>query len=130
MSDTRERYAQAAQAGALAVNKLRPGHPAVALLKQLGEKFRQPAKAPSSLGANPPKREPQSEWATMKEEIARKAMQAVQDAVHKHACHIITERELWLVIDALFDTTHGLVDPDTSAILYGARQELKEHAPQ
>jgi hypothetical protein len=71
-----------------------------------------------------------SEWASMKDEITRKGLQAIQEANAKRDAGTITDRELWLVIDALFDTTQGLVDPDISALIYRARQELKEHAPQ
>lgn len=66
----------------------------------------------------------------MREEITRKALQAIQEANAKRTAGTITDRELWLVIDALFDTTHGLIDADMSALIYRSRQELKEHAPQ
>jgi hypothetical protein len=96
---------------------------AAELLRSLALKFEQAPK-PESPKAR------MGEWATMKEEVTRKALQAVQEANAKREAGIITDRELWLVIDALFDTTQGLIDPDMSALIYRARQELKEHAPQ
>lgn len=114
---------RAAQAGALALDKLRPGHSGVSILRGLAARF---AQAPNR---ERPKA-PMTEWASMKDEITRKALQAIQEANAKRDAGTITDRELWLVIDALFDTTQGLVDPDMSALIYRARQELKEHAPQ
>lgn len=122
MTDTRTRYAVAAKAGAAALQKYRPGHQAVALLQELAEKFAQEPKRESP-------KAPKSEWATMKAEITRKALTALHDATARQELGHISEGELWCVADALYDTTSGLVDPEISALIYAARQEMKEHAP-
>ena len=122
MRTTRANYAKAARAGAVALDRLRPGHQGVELLRSIALRFEQPI--PESAKA------PKSEWATMQDEITRKALQVVQEAMTKQEAGTITERELWCIVDALFDTTHGLIPKDTSDVLYRARQELKEHAPQ
>lgn len=123
MRTTRENYAKAARAGALALAGMTRGAKAAELLRSLALKFEQEHKRESAQAG-------MGEWATMREEITRKALQAIQEANAKRTAGTITDRELWLVIDALFDTTHGLIDADMSALIYRARQELKEHAPQ
>lgn len=123
MRTTRENYAKAARAGAIALSGLPRGATAAELLRSLALKFEQAPK-PESPKAS------MGEWATMREEITRKALQAIQDANAARDSGRMTDRDLWFVVDALFDVTHGLIDPDMSALIYRARQELKEHAPQ
>lgn len=92
------------------------------LLKELAAKFSNSPKAESA-------KQPKGEWASMKSEITRKALTVLSEAQFKQMDGRINGRELWCIADTLYDTTSGLVDPDISALLYRARQELKEHAP-
>jgi len=92
----------------------------------LAGRLLEPPKAPKRESEHAPK----GEWPTMREELTRKALQAIQDANAKRDAGQINDRELWLVIDALFDVTHGLIGEDMSGLIYRARQELREHAPQ
>ncbi|MBP2498375.1 hypothetical protein ABID82_005061 [Methylobacterium sp. PvP062] len=122
----RHEFHIACRAGAAALNKHRPGTSAAARLMVLAGRLIEPPKAPKRESPNASK----SEWPTMREELTRKALQAVQDANAARDAGRMTDRDLWFVIDALFDVTHGLIAEDMSALLYRARQELKEHAPK
>lgn len=123
MRTSRENYAKAARAGAIALAALPRGAGAAELLRSVASKFEQAPKLESPKAS-------MGEWASMREEITRKALQAIQDSSARRDAGQITDRDLWFAIDALFDVTHGLIDPDMSALIYRARQELKEHAPQ
>ena len=123
MRTTRDNYAKAARAGAHALSSMPRGAKAAELLRSLALKFEQSPKAESPKAS-------MGEWATMREEITRKVLQTVQDANAARDAGRMTDRDLWFVIDALFDVTHGLIAEDMSGLLYRARQELKEHAPQ
>ncbi|AMB48340.1 hypothetical protein [Methylobacterium sp. AMS5] len=117
-----ERHAIACEAGAKALDRLRPDNPASGLLRELATKLRSPKREP----AKPLK----SEWATMKDEITRKALGTLADAQLRFSDGQITGRELWCIVDGIYDTVSGLVDWDIAQLIYRARQELKEHAPQ
>lgn len=123
MRTTRENYAKAARAGAIALAGMPRGVKAAELLRSLALKFEQAPKLESPKAS-------MGEWATMREEITRKALQAIQNANAARDAGRMTDRDLWFVVDALFDVTHGLIDQDMSALIYRARQELREHAPQ
>lgn len=120
MSDQRARYAKACLAGATALTRLKPGNAGSALLQELATKFETPVRA-----AKPR----ESDFATQKEEITRKALGTLADAQLRHQDGQISARDLWLVADTIYDTVSGLVDWDIAQLIYSARQELKEHAP-
>lgn len=63
-------------------------------------------------------------WEDIKSEIARKTTEAFADATYKASAGEITERELRLIVDALYDATVGLAPRDVSDMLYAARAEL------
>lgn len=117
-----ERHAKACEAGALALDRIKPATGAAKLLRELAGRLNAPKREPA--------KQPQSYFATQKEEITRKALGAVADAQMKFEAGTITGRDLWVAVDAIYDTISGLIDPDMAALIYQARQELKEHAPR
>lgn len=121
MTDTRERYSKACRAGAAAIEVMRKGSPAAVLLRQLGERMASPPR---------PVATPQeSDFAKQKDEIARKALETLQDAQAKLDQGVYTERDLWVVANTLYDNVSGMVDWDIANLILAARQELQEHSP-
>lgn len=69
-----------------------------------------------------------SDWPTLGEELARKALEIMQRRLAQHAAGAITDRELWLAVDSLYDAITGLVDWDVANVLYQVRENLKIEA--
>ncbi|TXN08953.1 hypothetical protein FV222_00340 [Methylobacterium sp. WL103] len=115
-----ERHAKACEAGALALDRIKPETGAARLLRELAGRLKAPKRETA--------KQPQSYFATQKEEITRKALGAVADAQARFEAGELTGRDLWVAVDAIHDTVSGLIDPDMTLLIYRARQELKEHA--
>lgn len=62
----------------------------------------------------------------MSEEIGRKALDLVADRVARMDAGELTERELWLITDAVYDTIAGLASWDDANIIYGVRNGLSK----
>ena len=66
-----------------------------------------------------------SEWASIQDELARKSLGKLADAVCLFEDGKITARELWLVCDTLYDIVSGIVDwNDCANVIYAVRQSL------
>lgn len=69
-----------------------------------------------------------SEWATHQNELARKVVDVINDRLYRHAAGTdessISERELGLIADALYDTITGLVPWDVADMIAQIRKEL------
>jgi hypothetical protein len=64
-------------------------------------------------------------WPTFGEELARKALDVVHVATHDHLIEgTISERELRLIVDAVFNTISGLAPWDVSDLIYKIRTDL------
>lgn len=69
-----------------------------------------------------------SEWPEMQEELARKALEVLDQRVHQHLVEAtLSERELRLVVDSIYDTISGLVPWDVANLVYGVRKDLDLH---
>lgn len=66
-----------------------------------------------------------SEWATMQEEVSRKAFDTLLHANAKHDAGIITDRELWVVCDTLYGVVCGLIPWSDADLILAARDSLK-----
>lgn len=63
-------------------------------------------------------------WPEMGEELGRKALEGLDRRIAQHAHGTISDRELWLAVDSLYDAITGLVDWDVANVLYQVRQSL------
>lgn len=66
-----------------------------------------------------------SDWPTLGEELGRKALEGLDRRIRQHAAGTISDRELWLAVDSLYDAITGLVDWDVANVLYQVREGLK-----
>lgn len=65
------------------------------------------------------------EWPELQEELARKALEVLDQRVHQHLVEAkLSERELRLVVDSLYDTISGLVPWEVANLLYSVRTDL------
>ena len=68
------------------------------------------------------------EWPELQEELARKALEVLDQRVHQHLVEAkLTERELRLVVDSVYDTISGLVPWEVSNLVYAVRKDLNLH---
>lgn len=65
-----------------------------------------------------------SDWPTLGQELGRKALEGLDRRIRQHAAGKITDRELWLTVDSLYDAITGLVDWDVANVLYQVRESL------
>ncbi|SER27930.1 hypothetical protein SAMN05216548_11477 [Faunimonas pinastri] len=63
-------------------------------------------------------------WEDIQGELSRKVVEALAERVHQHEQGKITDRELYLVVNSLFDTVSGLVPWDLTDTIYNVRKEL------
>lgn len=66
-----------------------------------------------------------SDWPELGEELARKSLEKLEEALQRHARGKITRRELFLVTDALYDASIGLIDKEASNAIYAVRQGVR-----
>lgn len=66
-------------------------------------------------------------WPELGEELARKALETLQEALHKHLVEgTMSERELRIVVDTITDTTMGLIAKDVTDTIYAVRKGLTD----
>lgn len=63
-----------------------------------------------------------NEWPTCAEELTRKALDKLHEAVWRHTRKMISARELFLVSDTLYDACIGLTPHDVTDVIYKVRQ--------
>ncbi|RWI35496.1 hypothetical protein [Mesorhizobium sp.] len=68
------------------------------------------------------------DWPTLKAELGRKGMQALQKYVAKHTDGRITDRELYIVTDVLWDVMSGLSPEADLRIVEAVNEELRRNA--
>lgn len=69
-----------------------------------------------------------SKWPELQEELSRKALEVLNKRVHEHLVEAkLSERELRLVVDSVYDTISGLVPWDVAEIVYAVRKDLELH---
>lgn len=59
------------------------------------------------------------------EEVGRKALDVMAASAMKLDEGSITERELWLIADAVYDTISGLASREDQNIVYAVRQGVQ-----
>ena len=64
------------------------------------------------------------EWPELAEELGRKAIENLNGYMTKFEAGEISQRELWLVSDAIYDTITGLASWEDAKIIYAIRQSL------
>jgi hypothetical protein len=67
---------------------------------------------------------------TFREELERKAIETADDLAHRHDVGVLSDREFRIAINAVWDTTSGLVDGMTEVMNAVATMDLKEVAVQ
>lgn len=68
---------------------------------------------------------PERTWPELSEELSRKALTVMDDAIHRHLVDgDLTRRELRLVTDAVVDCISGLVPTDVLNAVYSVRKDL------
>lgn len=67
-------------------------------------------------------------WPTFAGELGRKAMTQFQRWAELNAAGKITDRELYVVLDTLYETTVGLIPMDQVDLIVEALTELREEA--
>jgi hypothetical protein len=65
------------------------------------------------------------DWPALTEELTRKGAQALEKWLAKHDEGKITDRELYIVVDALWDTMSGLCERAFLRTLEAIHQELR-----
>jgi hypothetical protein len=66
-----------------------------------------------------------TDWIEFNEALSRKTMEQFTTAAKRNAAGKITDRELYLIIAALWDTVAGLVDAEVLRILEAAHADLR-----
>jgi len=64
------------------------------------------------------------EWPELGEELGRKALDVVADRVSRMDDKELSERELWLIADAVYDTIAGLASWEDANVVYTIRNGL------
>lgn len=67
---------------------------------------------------------PSDNWPTLAEELGRKALDTTSYFVELQAQGKITERELWLVCNGIYDVMSGLADWNDTNVVYRVRQSV------
>jgi len=67
----------------------------------------------------------ESFWADIQKELGRKSLEVLHQAVHDHEEGTLTDRELVLIINTLFDTISGLAPQEITDVVYSVRKELE-----
>lgn len=65
-------------------------------------------------------------WPELGEELGRKAIDVVSIAASKNANGEVTDRELWLICDAVYDCITGLASWEDANLVYQVRQSLSK----
>lgn len=68
-----------------------------------------------------------SGWPEHQKELARKVSTTLVNRMQKNEDGEISDAELLLIVDALYDTITGLVHWEVSDMVYRVRQELLEN---
>ena len=66
-----------------------------------------------------------SDFLPIRDELARKSIQAIEDLSLRHVVGDITADELWIALGAVIDTVLGLVPEEVASLLNQARNELR-----
>lgn len=67
-----------------------------------------------------------TEWPGHTQELTRKTSGVLEHWAAKYDANKITLREFYIVVSALYDTTSGLIDRDTSDLLASIHKELRD----
>jgi hypothetical protein len=67
-----------------------------------------------------------SEWPTFSEELSRKAMEKLNDAVHRRGENLLNDGEVFLIADTLLDLVMGLVPFDVTDTIDSVRKAVKQ----
>ncbi|MER9176238.1 hypothetical protein NKH72_21920 [Mesorhizobium sp. M0955] len=68
------------------------------------------------------------DWPTLKAEIGRKGMEVLQKYATKHADGKVSERELYIVTDVLWDVMSGLAPEVDLRIVEAVNEEIRRNA--
>lgn len=63
-------------------------------------------------------------WPSFGEELGRKALSALEKWMKQHNAGKITDRELYILCDGLYDTVSGLAPNDDSAVIAEVHKEI------
>lgn len=65
-------------------------------------------------------------WPELGEELGRKALDVISVNASKLANSEITEREMWLICDAVYDCMTGLTTWEDANVVYAIRNSLSK----
>jgi hypothetical protein len=69
--------------------------------------------------------EPERSWPELQEELARKALETLQQALHQVDEGELSEDQLLIVVNTLVETIQGLVPWDVTDTIYAVRKAIE-----
>lgn len=68
------------------------------------------------------------EWPSFASELARKALAKLEQTIERNTAGVISERELYLVTDAIYDSVSGLVDKKDLDVIGAVHHDIRQRA--
>lgn len=69
------------------------------------------------------------EWPSFAEELGRKSLEVLEKWTKKFEAGEISRREVFILVDGLYDTTSGLIPRDVSDLIANVHKEIKTGKP-
>lgn len=67
-------------------------------------------------------------WPSFGEELGRKALETVEKWMQRHDAGQIRARELYILVDGLYDTISGLAPKEVCNVIADLHQEIRKSA--